>query len=127
MCVCCAFGDRSSYSDLFAVSDDEEVDFSVKPEYYDPDLDDKDESWVTSKRKGRYSDAVLNCPACFTILCYESQRYGCQLVCLPIEFLEYCVCCLVCISFHWHSGALCCNRKVSYGQSNDFPIAKFKK
>lgn len=57
------------------VSDDDEIDYSVKPEFYDSDLDDKDESWVTSKRKGRQTDAVLSCPACFTTLCLECQRH----------------------------------------------------
>ncbi|KAF4360222.1 hypothetical protein G4B88_003556, partial [Cannabis sativa] len=47
-------------------SDDDEIDYSVKPELYDPELDDKDELWVQKKRKGRHSDAVLSCPACFT-------------------------------------------------------------
>lgn len=58
-----------------SVSDDEEIDDSVKPKFYDPDLDDKDEVWVQKRRKGRSSDAVLSCPACFTTLCLESQRY----------------------------------------------------
>ncbi|PRQ37084.1 putative E2F-associated phosphoprotein [Rosa chinensis] len=57
------------------VSDDEEIDYSVKPEFYDSDLDVKDESWVQKKRKGRASDAVLSCPACFTTLCLECQRH----------------------------------------------------
>ncbi|GAB4839621.1 hypothetical protein Ancab_029144 [Ancistrocladus abbreviatus] len=57
------------------VSDDDEIDYSIRPEFYDSELDDKDELWVSSKRKGQYSDAVLSCPACFTILCYESQRH----------------------------------------------------
>ncbi|KAG7979845.1 hypothetical protein I3843_05G151500 [Carya illinoinensis] len=58
-----------------SVSDDDEIDYSVKPEFYDPDLDDKDEAWVHKRRKGRSSDAVLSCPACFTTLCLESQRH----------------------------------------------------
>ncbi|KAL8139988.1 hypothetical protein V2J09_006009 [Rumex salicifolius] len=65
----------SPASSLKTISDDEEIDYTVKPEFYDSELDDKDELWVTNKRKGRYSDAVLSCPACFTILCYESQRH----------------------------------------------------
>ncbi|XP_058090278.1 uncharacterized protein LOC131236824 isoform X2 [Magnolia sinica] len=57
------------------VSDDDEIDYSIKPEFYDPDLDDKDESWAHKKRKGRISDAVLSCPACFTTLCLDCQRH----------------------------------------------------
>ncbi|XVE49717.1 hypothetical protein DITRI_Ditri01bG0103500 [Diplodiscus trichospermus] len=57
------------------ISDDDEIDYSTKPEFYDPDLDDKDELWVQNKRKGRISDAVLSCPACFTTLCLECQRH----------------------------------------------------
>ncbi|OMO62418.1 E2F-associated phosphoprotein [Corchorus olitorius] len=59
----------------FSVSDDDEIDYTIKPEFYDPDLDDKDEVWVQNKRKGRISDAVLSCPACFTTLCLECQRH----------------------------------------------------
>ncbi|KAL9420332.1 hypothetical protein AB3S75_037998 [Citrus x aurantiifolia] len=57
------------------VSDDDEIDYSVKPEFYDPNLDDKDESWVRRERKGRTSDAVLSCPACFTTVCLDCQRH----------------------------------------------------
>ncbi|KAJ9557941.1 hypothetical protein OSB04_012555 [Centaurea solstitialis] len=56
-------------------SDDELIDYSVKPEFYDPSLDDKDQLWIEKKRKGQYSDAVLSCPACFTTLCLECQRH----------------------------------------------------
>ncbi|KAM6566665.1 uncharacterized protein LOC115722936 [Cannabis sativa] len=56
-------------------SDDDEIDYSVKPELYDPELDDKDELWVQKKRKGRHSDAVLSCPACFTTLSLVCQRH----------------------------------------------------
>ncbi|MCL7036535.1 hypothetical protein MKW94_022522 [Papaver nudicaule] len=57
------------------VSDDDEIDYSVKPEFYDPKLDNKDELWVHKERKGRDSDAVLTCPACFTTLCLDCQRH----------------------------------------------------
>ncbi|GAA0140428.1 hypothetical protein LIER_01779 [Lithospermum erythrorhizon] len=57
------------------VSDDDEIDYSIKPEFYDPNLDDKDELWAQKKRSSYYSDAVLSCPACFTTLCLESQRH----------------------------------------------------
>nr|XP_033508731.1 uncharacterized protein LOC104121241 isoform X2 [Nicotiana tomentosiformis] len=78
------------------VSDDDEIDYSVKPEFYDPELNDKDELWVQKKRGGRTSDAILNCPACFTTLCldYQSrlgkimsslQHGGCQFFTRTIE------------------------------------------
>ncbi|KAJ7954589.1 E2F-associated phosphoprotein [Quillaja saponaria] len=57
------------------VSDDDIIDYTTKPEFYDPDLDDKDEVWVHKKRRGPDSDAVLSCPACFTTLCLECQRH----------------------------------------------------
>ncbi|KAF3456711.1 hypothetical protein FNV43_RR01365 [Rhamnella rubrinervis] len=57
------------------VSDDDEIDYTIKPEFYDPDLDDKDELWVNKRRKGQNTDAVLSCPACFTTLCLECQRH----------------------------------------------------
>ncbi|CAI9096978.1 OLC1v1033257C1 [Oldenlandia corymbosa var. corymbosa] len=57
------------------VSDDDEIDYSVEPEFYDPELDDKDELWVKKRRKGPNSDAVLTCPACFTTLCLDCQRH----------------------------------------------------
>ncbi|KAK3007884.1 hypothetical protein RJ639_013714 [Escallonia herrerae] len=52
---------------------DELISRSIKPEFYDPDLDEKDELWIQKRRKGQYSDAVLSCPACFTTLCLECQ------------------------------------------------------
>ncbi|XP_050374259.1 uncharacterized protein LOC126791815 isoform X2 [Argentina anserina] len=57
------------------VSDDEVIDYSIKPEFYDSDLDVKDELWVQKKRKGSVSDTVLSCPSCFTTLCLECQRH----------------------------------------------------
>ncbi|XP_031275555.1 uncharacterized protein LOC116134048 isoform X2 [Pistacia vera] len=56
------------------ISDDDEIDYSVKPEFYDSGADDKDELWVQKQRTGRDSDAVLSCPACFTTLCLQCQR-----------------------------------------------------
>ena len=70
--------------------------------FYDPDADDEDQRWVddlrlsyaagggggdskksaarqeNAKRGVRAlpnSDAVLNCPACFTVLCLDCQRH----------------------------------------------------
>ncbi|KAK4798543.1 hypothetical protein SAY86_030869 [Trapa natans] len=57
------------------ISDDDEIDYSSKQEFYDPKLDDKDESWVEKRRHGNATDAVLSCPACFTIICLECQRH----------------------------------------------------
>ncbi|XP_020573082.1 E2F-associated phosphoprotein [Phalaenopsis equestris] len=57
------------------ISSDDEIDYSIKPEFYDPLLDVKDEQWMNKQRKGRTSDAVLSCPACFTTLCFDCQRH----------------------------------------------------
>ncbi|XP_010546247.1 PREDICTED: E2F-associated phosphoprotein [Tarenaya hassleriana] len=57
------------------VSEDDEIDYSVKPEFYDSDMDDKDEMWMHKRRGGRTSDAILSCPACFTTVCFECQRH----------------------------------------------------
>ncbi|XP_072958146.1 uncharacterized protein [Typha angustifolia] len=57
------------------VSSDDEVDYSVKPEFYDPNIDDVDELWAHKQRKGQNSDAILSCPACFTTLCLDCQRH----------------------------------------------------
>lgn len=59
---------------FFVVSSDDEIDYSVEPEFYDPKLDDVDELWVNKQRKSASSDAVLSCPACFTTLCLDCQR-----------------------------------------------------
>ncbi|KAG9441961.1 hypothetical protein H6P81_017815 [Aristolochia fimbriata] len=56
-------------------TEDDEIDYSVKPDFYDPDLDTKDETWVHNRIKGRTSDAILSCPACFTILCLDCQQH----------------------------------------------------
>ncbi|KAI6675006.1 hypothetical protein NL676_002912 [Syzygium grande] len=63
------------WKEMEGVSEDDEIDYSVKPEFYDPDLDDKDELWIKKKRNGRATDAVLSCPACFTTLCLECPRH----------------------------------------------------
>lgn len=52
-------------------------------ELFDPEADDDDENWVDEKRKEtevegkkcKKSDAVLNCPCCFTLLCLDCQRH----------------------------------------------------
>ena len=57
--------------------------------FYDPNADDEDQKWADDLRK-KYtnqnvaknkeqkmpnSDAVLNCPACFMVLCLDCQRH----------------------------------------------------
>ncbi|XP_013781941.1 E2F-associated phosphoprotein-like [Limulus polyphemus] len=58
---------------------------------YDPKMDDDDEKWVEDKRRAYIfpkfqtssekvtplpnSDAVLNCPACMSLLCLDCQRH----------------------------------------------------
>ncbi|KAK2972464.1 hypothetical protein RJ640_003890 [Escallonia rubra] len=66
------------------LSDDELISPSIKPEFYDPDLDEKDELWIQKRRKGQYSDAVLSCPACFTTLCLECQSTRKSNLCLEL-------------------------------------------
>ncbi|XP_057736695.1 uncharacterized protein LOC130951953 isoform X3 [Arachis stenosperma] len=68
-------GKESPTNSQQTVSDDDEIDYTTKPEFYDPDLDDKDEKWVQKKRQQCGSDAVLSCPACFTTLCLQCQRH----------------------------------------------------
>eukprot|EP00250_Pteridium_aquilinum_P032858 c4814_g1_i1 orf=80-571(+) len=58
----------------FSGSSDEELD-ETPPEFYDPDIDERDQAWAERKRKGRKSDALLSCPACFTTLCIDCQRH----------------------------------------------------
>ncbi|PIA59502.1 hypothetical protein AQUCO_00400410v1 [Aquilegia coerulea] len=72
------------------ISDDDEIDYSVKPEFYDSELDAKDELWVHKKRNGVVSDAVLSCPACFTTLCLESQRHEKIVTQYRAVFVENC-------------------------------------
>lgn len=44
-------------------------------DWYDPEVDEADEKWSHRQRRGRPSDAVLSCPACFTTLCIDCQRH----------------------------------------------------
>ncbi|KAL4186105.1 hypothetical protein AMTRI_Chr09g12570 [Amborella trichopoda] len=71
-------------------SSDDEIDFSVKPEFYDSDIDEKDTLWVEKTRKGRVSDAVLSCPACFTTLCLDCQRHERYLTQYRAMFVRNC-------------------------------------
>jgi len=81
------------YSDIYFDSDDDEGSTERKVVsnddlFYDPEADDVDQSWVDSVRQSYQtpkpagnvsklpnSDAVLNCPACFTVLCLDCQRH----------------------------------------------------
>ena len=46
---------------------------------YNPDADDDDEKWMAKQarkhEKAKSSDAVLNCPACMTVICVDCQRH----------------------------------------------------
>ena len=44
-------------------------------EFYDPDLDQRDEAWMTRQRGGRTSDAILSCPGCLTTVCLDCQQH----------------------------------------------------
>lgn len=59
--------------------DDKEADDMLPeppPEFYDPDLDDKDAAWVRRQRGGRRSDAILSCPGCLTTVCLDCQQHA---------------------------------------------------
>jgi len=85
---------NGKYSDVYFDSDEEESEnrkiVTNDDLFYDPDKDDDDQEWVDSVRKSYHqsgrtntlvpsklpnSDAVLNCPACFTVLCLDCQRH----------------------------------------------------
>merc|ERR1712130_505020 len=44
---------------------------------YDPEADEDDAKWMAehSSKKADGSDAVLNCPACLTVICVDCQRH----------------------------------------------------
>ncbi|KAK9846605.1 hypothetical protein WJX81_007526 [Elliptochloris bilobata] len=44
--------------------------------FYDPDLDNRDQAWVTKRRQGRPSDAILSCPGCLTSVCLDCQQHA---------------------------------------------------
>jgi len=86
---------KEKYSDIYFDSDEEEGDerkvVSDADLFYDPEQDQQDQDWVDSVRQSYQmpgsssntagihkllsSDAVLNCPACFTVLCLDCQRH----------------------------------------------------
>jgi hypothetical protein len=44
-------------------------------EFYDPDMDARDEAWTKRQRGGRNSDAILSCPGCLTTVCLDCQQH----------------------------------------------------
>jgi len=80
-------GDESSGPDKKKYQTDDEL-------LYDPKMDDEDQSWVDDVRRSYQnpdkhhttkqdqpkplanSDAVLNCPACFSVVCLDCQRHS---------------------------------------------------
>lgn len=63
-------------SDGFDDEDDEQQrQEAPPPELYDPTADDADDRWAARQRRGRGSDAVLSCPACFTTICLDCQQH----------------------------------------------------
>ncbi|KAF8773154.1 E2F-associated phosphoprotein like [Argiope bruennichi] len=91
-----------SDSALISKNDSEKSDAQAKQDkindelFYDPDMDDEDEKWINEKRRSYIypssssnknntenkklkplpnSDAVLNCPACLSLLCLDCQRH----------------------------------------------------
>mmetsp|Transcript_71451 Transcript_71451/g.170930 ORF Transcript_71451/g.170930 Transcript_71451/m.170930 type:complete len:208 (+) Transcript_71451:34-657(+) len=59
----------------------EENQLSADP-LHDPEADNNDQNWVAEKLmqpdefNNRATDAVLNCPGCFTPLCYQCQKHN---------------------------------------------------
>lgn len=64
----------------FWENDPEEEDDALpqgpEPDFYDPDLDAKDEARVSRQRGGRKSDAILSCPGCLTTVCVDCQQHA---------------------------------------------------
>lgn len=78
--------------------------------FYDPEMDDEDEKWVNEQRRScifpneskqekdggkvkplPLSDAVLNCPACMTLLCLDCQRHEIYNTQYRAMFVKNCV------------------------------------
>ena len=47
----------------------------TEADFYDPELDDRDEAWMMRQRGGRKSDAILSCPGCLTTVCLDCQQH----------------------------------------------------
>lgn len=70
-----SFADSDPHS---SSSSEDEDDFKTTSDpLYDEHADERDEKWVSRKHVDTVSgsDAVLSCPACFTIVCYDCQRH----------------------------------------------------
>jgi len=92
--------DKEKYDDIYFDSDDEDEGRKTEKRkmmtdddlLYDPNMDDDDQTWVDDVRRSYQqsgqqknkennpkplanSDAVLNCPACFTVVCLDCQRH----------------------------------------------------
>jgi hypothetical protein len=69
--------DQLQNLDVHQGEEDEEVKFESDP-LYDQELDDQDAEWVQVHSGGVAnlpSDAILSCPACFSIVCLASQQH----------------------------------------------------
>ena len=89
--------------------------------FYDPDMDDQDQKWADDFRRQYVpngfpgakekplpnSDAVLNCPACFIVLCLDCQRH---------EIYE-----------HQYRAMFVMNCEVDYTKQLKYPKTKHKK
>lgn len=85
--------DDENYLDEWEHKNKDKEDTEVNDDlFYDPNIDDEDQKWaddirqkyqspmVKTKQKNKEqkmpnSDAVLNCPACFIVLCLDCQRH----------------------------------------------------
>ena len=89
--------------------------------FYDPNMDDEDQKWADNFRRQYVpkgfpgtkekplpnSDAVLNCPACFILLCLDCQRHS-----------QY---------EHQYRAMFVMNCEVDYSQHLKYPKAKNKR
>lgn len=72
-----ASGDEDFWEDEeYYDTDEEAMPEGPEAEFYDRDLDDKDEAWVARQRGGRRSDAILSCPGCLTTVCIDCQQHA---------------------------------------------------
>jgi hypothetical protein len=74
--------------------DSGDINFEPDPLYNDKQ-DDRDQKWVDENlakymEKGRRSDATLNCPFCFTLLCMDCQRHDIYLTQYRAMFVRNC-------------------------------------
>lgn len=67
----------------------DDLDIEEDP-FYDPHMDEKDAKWAAKLRGGRQSDAILNCPGCFTTLCIDCQEHSSMVGCFRAMFVMNC-------------------------------------